>query len=478
MQITLRVTAGPHKGESFTFIGHSAFIVGRSKRAHFRLPLKDRYFSRIHFIVEVNPPQCRIMDTGSRNGTFVNGDRITTADLEDGDKIKAGRTILRVLLDRDEDRLDGVPEAIPIENHTESRIAPPKPDSPAMPPVIAPSAQPSPAAPRVEILVDPYPTRPPTEPASLLRRDAEPCPVCAEPASPFGGAVPLCPACRAQIHSHPQPIPGYQILRELGRGGMGIVYLAVCATDGSPVALKTIKPAVDPTAADIERFLREASILRELHHPNIVGFREMGEAGGCFYFAMDYVKGTDAGKLLKSHGPLPIGRAVRLVRQLLSALDYAHSQGYVHRDIKPSNLLLTEADGSEVVKLADFGLARVYLASKLSGLTMMGDVGGTMAFIAPEQITNFREARPPADQYSAAATLYKLLTGRFLFDFPRKSERRFLMILEEEPVPIRSRCPDIPEELAAVIHRALAKEPAQRFADVKAMSQALLPFCD
>jgi serine/threonine-protein kinase len=293
-----------------------------------------------------------------------------------------------------------------------------------------------------------------------------------------GDDVPLCPDCLEQIRNHPQTIPGYRIVRELGRGGMGIVYLAVCATDGSLVALKTIKPAVDSTQSDVERFLREARILQELNHPNIVAFREMGEAGGSFYFAMDYVKGTDAGELLKSHGPFSIGRAVGLVRQLLSALGYAHDSGFVHRDIKPSNLLLTEADGAEVAKLADFGLARVYLDSKLSGLTMMGDWGGTMAFVAPEQITRFREAKPPVDQYSAAATLYKLLTGRFLFDFPRKSERRFLMILEEEPVPIRSRRPDIPDELAAVIHRALAKEPAKRFADVKAMSQALLPFCD
>src|SRR5947209_10460408 len=96
MRVTLSVTAGPHKGQVFTFAGHETFIVGRSKRAHFRLPLKDKYFSRIHFMVEVNPPQCRLMDMGSTNGTHVNGARVPMADLKDGDQIRAGRTILRV----------------------------------------------------------------------------------------------------------------------------------------------------------------------------------------------------------------------------------------------------------------------------------------------------------------------------------------------------------------------------------------------
>src|SRR6516164_204093 len=94
--ITLTVVAGPHEGQVFTFAGHDTFLVGRSKRAHFRLPAKDRFFSRIHFLVEVNPPSCRLMDMGSRNGTYVNGERVEMIDLADGDQIKAGRTVLRV----------------------------------------------------------------------------------------------------------------------------------------------------------------------------------------------------------------------------------------------------------------------------------------------------------------------------------------------------------------------------------------------
>src|SRR5262249_40419878 len=152
-------------------------------------------------------------------------------------------------------------------------------------------------------------------------------------------------------------------------------------------------------------------------------FREMGESNGQLYFAMDYVPGTDAGRLLKAHGPLPAGRAVALVCQLLEALEYAHAKGYVHRDIKPANLLVTEIGGREVAKLADFGLARVYQTSRLSGLTMMGDRGGTIAFVAPEQLTHFRDAKPAVDQYSAGATLYNLLTQRFVYDLPKQTEK-------------------------------------------------------
>lgn len=270
-------------------------------------------------------------------------------------------------------------------------------------------------------------------------------------------------------------VPGYEILGELGRGGMGVVYLALHEADGEIVALKAITPALVAARADVEHFLRAASVLRELDHPRIVRLGEMGESQGLLYVAMEYVRGRDAGRLLEEHGPLPIDRAVSVVCQLLEALEYAHVRHVVHRDVKPSNLLIAADDS---VKLADFGLARVYQASKLSGLTMTGDGGGSVGFLAPEQVTQYRDARPPGDLYAAAATLYNLLTGQMPHDAPDHSQLMLLKILEHEPVPLRQRRPDIPAELAAIIHRALARDPDQRFADANAMREALRPFAE
>src|SRR5262249_54106845 len=156
-------------------------------------------------------------------------------------------------------------------------------------------------------------------------------------------------------------------------------------------------------------------------------------------FAMDYVRGVDASQVLRDQGQLDTRRAVSLVCQLLLALDYAHQRGFVHRDIKPANLLVTQSGGREEVRLADFGLARGYQAPPLGGRTMSGDIGGTIAFIAPEQITHYRESRPPVDQYSSAATLYNLLTAHYVYDLPREIPKQLALILNDEPIPILRR---------------------------------------
>jgi serine/threonine-protein kinase len=401
--LTLTVTEGPHAGRTFSLTGHDTFLVGRSKQAHFRLPTKDRYFSRVHFMVEVNPPRCRLTDVGSHNGTLVNGRRVMTAELHDGDLIKAGHTVLRVSL----------PEA-----------------------------------------------RPAAEPPTITLATAPPA--SAPVAPPTGPEFPV--------------IAGYDLVRELGRGGMGVVYLAVRQADGARVAVKTIVPAVAASRTQVERFLREARILCQLEHPHVVAYRDMGESNGRLFFAMDYVEGTDAGRLLRADGPLSPRAAVRLTCQLLEALEYAHEKGFVHRDIKPGNVLVAREGDRRAVKLADFGLARAYQASQLSGLTLQGEVGGTVAFMPPEQITHFRQVKPPADQYSAAATLYNLLTGKFVYDFTDHSALALGMILLDDPVPILDRRPDLPAGLAEVIHRALSRAPEDRFADVRAFRRALVPF--
>jgi serine/threonine-protein kinase len=255
-----------------------------------------------------------------------------------------------------------------------------------------------------------------------------------------------------------------------------VVYLARRLADPSLAAIKTIIPAVAGSPSQVERFLREAEVLRELSHPNIVAFREMGESAGRLYFSMDYVPGTDVSRLLAEGGPFPVARAVRLICQLLDALDYAHTRRFVHRDIKPANLLVTQETGREVLRLADFGLARVYQSSKLSGLTLEGQLGGTIAFMAPEQVTHFREARPPADQYAAAATLYNLLSKRFPYNLAASLPQQIAQILQDDPMPLKTRRPDLPSGLAEIVHRGLAREPQSRFPDARAMRQALVSY--
>jgi serine/threonine-protein kinase len=432
-RITLAVVKGPHRGRVFSFAGHDTFLVGRSQRAHFHLPDKDQCFSRIHFLIEMNPPVCRLLDMKSRNGTFVNGQKAGISDLQDGDRIMAGHTVFRI-------RIEGNAAAA---SPTPTRTPPPR---------------------AVDDGVDPCQTLLPPKTGACLR--------CGSPAA----GNPVCAPCLATVRTQPQPIADYLILRELGRGGMGVVSLALHQGGESIVALKTIIPAVVGTDRKVDRFLREARILEQLDHPNIVAFRAVGESNGQLFFAMDYVAGTDATRLVMSAGPLAVGRAVRLVAQMLQALDYAHAKQFVHRDIKPANLLVSVEADREVARLADFGLARVYQASQMSGLTMTGDVGGTLAFMAPEQITHYRDAGPPVDQYAAAGSLYYLLTGMYPFDLPADKQQCLLTILQDDPVPIQTRRADLPQELAAIVHRALAKDPAKRFRDVQALRKALLPF--
>jgi eukaryotic-like serine/threonine-protein kinase len=475
MRVNLTVRAGPHEGQVFEFEERANFIVGRSERANFRLAVKDNSISRIHFMIEMNPPQCRLTDMESTNGTRVNGRKVTTADLKDGDLITAGQTELLVsMIGVDETQVNRTetmvtkatgqldaslqcgPNAVPRTDPSEHAISSTDYSSRRRPPEKAPRA------------------------CRLCGNKLGDDELAADGSvrqTPNLAAIWLCPNCRGRIGNESQPIPGYQVVRELGQGGMGVVYQAIRTADGEVVALKTIKPAVDPTPADLDRFLREARILSELDHPNIVSFHELGESNGVLFFAMDYVAGHDAANLLSEYGgPLPIGRAVDLVCQVLWALDYAHAKGFVHLDVKPSNMMVTQEGGKDVVRLSDFGLARIYLTSRMSGLSTDGEFGGTAPFMAPEQINDLRATKPSADQYGAAATLYNFLTNRFIYDFPKKLHAKVMKILLEDPVPIRDRCPDIPDELATIIHRALARDPLARYANVREMRRALLPF--
>jgi eukaryotic-like serine/threonine-protein kinase len=411
MKVELKVISGPHEGQTFLFDGHDTFLVGRGPQAHFRLPKRDNFFSRLHFMIEVNPPFCRLTDLESTNGTMINQERVQSADLRNGDVIRGGKTHISVCIDEDDIR------------ETRRQVISPSDDE----------------ADTVEVKTVPE-------------------------------AVPQ----NAETPSTDIFIGPYEIKRELGRGGMGVVYLARRTDDPNPIALKTIRPDVEASERDIKLFLREAQVLQSLQHPRIIPFVEIGEDNGQLYFAMEYLPAPNAAELLRERGSLPVSTAVAIACQVLEALEYAHERRYVHRDIKPENVLVQDTGTSINVKLADFGLARVYQTSRMSGITMQGEIGGSLAFAPPEHLTNYRDAAPTGDLYSVAAMLYTLLTGEFIYNFPDSVAKAVLMVLQTDPIPIGERRDDLPQDLIMVLHKALERDSKQRFASASEMRTALI----
>ncbi|MGE5127055.1 MAG: protein kinase domain-containing protein [Betaproteobacteria bacterium] len=262
----------------------------------------------------------------------------------------------------------------------------------------------------------------------------------------------------------------YALLRLIGRGGMGAVYLAQHEGGGAPVALKLLLPDALADEGLRELFLREAEVLRALRHPNIVGVLDAGAHEGRLYLALEYcARGSAEGLRQQRGGRLPLPSVLRLTADVLEGLAYAHERGFVHRDIKPDNVLLAE-DGT--ARLGDFGLAKSFEQAGLSGMTATGAVAGTFYFMPREQLTSFRQARPVSDVWSAAATVYYLLTGEYARDFSGHQDP-LAVVLRDAAVPLRVRDPEVPADLAELLDRALVDDTERRYADAGAFARAL-----
>ncbi len=258
----------------------------------------------------------------------------------------------------------------------------------------------------------------------------------------------------------------YRVIREVGRGAMGVVYLARDDRIGRDVAIKSLllAPGLSEGARQhfSERFEREARAAGRLSHPNIVTVHDVGEEEGAPYIAMEYLEGATLTELA-GQGPLSIKQATDLVVQVLSALEYAHSHDVVHRDIKPDNVFVLP-DGR--VKVADFGIAR--LASD-STMTQIGQVIGTPGYMSPEQV-NGETVGPTSDIFSVGVLLYELLTGVAAFSSTSITSLMY-KIVHEEPKPPHLINPGIPPYLEAVIARACEKSPARRYASAASMRE-------
>lgn len=431
MRVTLHVVAGPQTGRDFSFDQHDTFMIGRSEDAQFCLP-HDRFFSRHHCILEIAPPQCFLRDLGSTNGTYVNGIRVETAHLKHGDRIQGGETVLEVEVAADaEDVFLGS---------------------------IAGGERSEPSVITVACLNCNVPAR-----AEASRPDAKLSYVCDE--------------CREKLKKNPQPIPNYQMLRVLGQGGMGSVMLARSVQSGQAVAIKTLLPEVAVSEQSLKRFMREIEVASVLRHPNIVSYIEHGSHNGIVYLVTEYVTGMDAAKFAKHRGGrLDYREVVRIIEQTLAALDFAHGKGFVHRDIKEQNILVDGNFPNFTAKLTDFGLSKSYKQTGMSGVTMVGDVAGTIAYMPPEQVRDFKEVRPPSDIYAVGMTAYSLLTGAHPLDIHHKAgiAETVKAIFERPIIPIANRVPDVPSRVAAVLEMALAKQVDLRWRTAGEMREALL----
>ncbi|MFG2312431.1 serine/threonine-protein kinase [Streptomyces sp. NPDC048566] len=257
-------------------------------------------------------------------------------------------------------------------------------------------------------------------------------------------------------------IAGYRIEREIGRGGMAVVYQAKDLRLDRTVALKLLAPELARNDTFRGRFTHESRVAAAIDHPHIVPVFEAGETDGVLYIAMRYVAGRDLRHLLDREGPLSVTVAARIALQVASALDAAHDHGLVHRDVKPGNILVaqgTDSDHPEHVYLTDFGLTKKSLS--LTGFTSVGQFVGTLDYVAPEQISG-KPVDGRCDVYSLGCVVYETMAGRP--PFQRDDDMALLWAHQyDQPPALTAKRPDIPDEVDAVLARALAKSPEDRY---------------
>jgi len=479
--VTLTITRGAGAGSVLRVSTPRRLIVGRGEDADLRLD--DRFVSRRHALIEVSPPACRLQDLGlgyggSTNVPHVNGQPARQSELRDGDVIEIGYTQMRL-------SVEVLPERLARCTDCGRETPGGSGDS-------------------AHFLCERCWERHQVDSRTKWHAVKVPCPSCGIDlsreansdgrAAEFGPSVSyVCPAClpRGDL-AIGDAVGDYELCRCLGEGGMGVVYLAYHRPTARLVALKRIQDVQDKGA--VRRFAREVRLLRLLSHPGVVRFLDTNlDPGGAPFLVTEYIRGGNLEQHLERRGSLPQHVAVDLICQVLNGLDYLHAWPVIHRDIKPENILLSEIPGEArlVPKLTDFGVSRYYEQAGGTRLTKPGTRMGTLMFMPPEQVRDAAEARESADTYAVGVTLYYLMTGKYSFEFPTPAEIRafqnraqrfrspdeavreimrqdrarhpFRIILSEDPIPALKRSPSLPKRLAAVVDRAVRKDPAKRY---------------
>ena len=440
------------------------FVIGRSLAADWSIP-EDGLLSRNHLKLTTVDSGCVLFDFASKNGTNLNDEAVEpekSVFLVQNDLIQAGRCVFRVHFETTDIAIVDASQSLTGEADSASHKLPERIS---------------------EKIASEFP------PASFT------CSIChgvyqgsASPNVAVQSSKELlnsytCNNClpgrlTLSVDMEDDLAPHYETIRLLGKGSMGVVYLAKNRETSQHVALKIIDPETATTRTAIERFMREMAVISALKHINIVECLDQGHDAGHLWFAMEYVSGISLETLAQANrGTYPVNQACRIVCQVLKGLEYAHNQSLVHRDIKPENILIGRTSEKRLIaKISDFGLAKNYQSMGVSGLTFSGEMRGTIPFMPPEQMIDFKTVKPSGDLYSTAATLYYLIAGTYVFDSDDGSDDMIQMLLDHKVVPLSSRRSDVPQELSDLVSKCLARNPDDRFPTASAMRNALKPF--
>ena len=461
--IVLKVVGGPHENVSWTFDRTGDFVIGRDHPAHIRLR-DEPALSRQHFKLSIGENRVRLSDLKSTNGTWLNGIRVSSADISDGDRFGVGNTLF--VIESNSDPLQIRHSSL---DHTETKSPAADNDRKSKSPASASKSR--------------------IEGTRIAASKSKPVvkPVTGGPLRPSLPVVPAIPVVAKEaastniqetIDSAPSQtdffsvktessIGTYEVVREIGQGGMATVFEVRHKRSNESFAMKLIRNDSEVTEKQVALFVREAGLVLKLVHPRIVRAYEFGFHGSVPFLVMELLPIIDLSSVISGQeSTQQIRTSCWVISRVLQALHFAHQAGVVHRDIKLGNILAYRVGRHLQVKLGDFGLAKSFQDAGLSAMTNDRSIRGTLAYMAPEHLRDSRSAGPLVDLFSTGVCLYRLLTGKLpSASFKPDVFESELKQLTELPAPLQN-----------VLRVSMHRDPTKRFQSAEEMAQALYPF--